>query len=74
MKISIALSVLIFAAAASLRWRDAQRLAVVRENHTKLVAEAATFGTLRLRTRAGPGAAATQASAAGARALAVSQW
>ena len=44
MKISIALSVLIFAAAASLRWRDAQRLAVVRENHTKLVAEAATFG------------------------------
>jgi hypothetical protein len=44
MKFSIALSVLIFAGAASLRWRDAQRLAVVRENHTKLGAEAATFG------------------------------
>ena len=44
MKISIALSVLIFAAAASLRWYDARRLVVVRENHAKLVAEAATFG------------------------------
>ena len=44
MKISIALSVLILAAAASLRWHDSQRLAVVRENHTKLLAEAATFG------------------------------
>jgi hypothetical protein len=44
MKISIALSMLILAAAVSLRWHDGQRLAVVRENHTKLVAEAATFG------------------------------
>ena len=44
MKISLALSVLILAAAAGLGWHDHQRLAAVRENHTKLVAEAATLG------------------------------
>jgi hypothetical protein len=44
MKISIALSVLILAAAAGLGWRDHQRLAAVRERHAKLVAEAATLG------------------------------
>ncbi len=44
MKISIALSVLILAAAASLGWHDHQRLATVREHHARLVAEAATLG------------------------------
>ena len=44
MKISIALSLLILAAAAGLGWHDHQRLAQVRESHEKLVAEAATLG------------------------------
>jgi hypothetical protein len=44
MKISIALSVLILVAATCLRWHDSQRLALVRENYTKLAAEAAAFG------------------------------
>ncbi len=44
MKISLALSVVILAAAASLSWHDHQRLVTVRENHAKLVAEAATLG------------------------------
>ena len=44
MKIPIALSVLILAAAASLRWYDSQRLTAVRESHAKLVAQAATLG------------------------------
>ncbi len=44
MKISIALSLLILAAAAGLGWHDHQRLAVVRASHTKLVAEASQLG------------------------------
>lgn len=47
MKISIALTVLILAAAAALGWRDHQRLVTVREHHTRLVAEAATLGLAR---------------------------
>ena len=44
MKISIGLSILILAAAATLGWHDHQRLVTVREHHTQLVAEAATLG------------------------------
>ncbi len=44
MKISIAVSILILAAAASLGWHDHQRLTTVRGNHAKLVAEAARLG------------------------------
>ena len=44
MKISLALSVLILAAAAALGWHDHQRLVIVREHHAKLVAEGATLG------------------------------
>lgn len=44
MKISIALSILILAAAAALGWHDHQRLVTVREHPTQLVAEAATLG------------------------------
>ena len=44
MKISLVLSVLILAAAASYHWRGSQRLARVWGNYTKLAAEAATFG------------------------------
>ena len=44
MKISIALSVLILAAAVGLRWNDQQRLTAARENRTKLVAEATKLG------------------------------
>ena len=44
MKISFALSLLILAAAGSFLWLRSQRLIVVRENYTQLVAEAATFG------------------------------
>ncbi len=44
MKISLTLSVLILAIGASLGWRGSQRLAGVRENRTKLVAEAASLG------------------------------
>ena len=44
MKISIGLSILILAAAATLGWHDHQRLVTVREHHTRLVTEAATLG------------------------------
>ena len=44
MKISLALSALILAIGASLSWRDEQRFAVARNNHTHLVAKAATLG------------------------------
>lgn len=44
MKISIAISILILAAAAGLGWRDHRQLAAIRKNHAKLVAEAATLG------------------------------
>lgn len=44
MKISIAISLLILAAAASLGWHDHQRLVFVREHHAKLTAEATTLG------------------------------
>lgn len=44
MKISIAAAILILAIAASLGWRDHQRLVAVLEHHAKLVAEAATLG------------------------------
>ncbi len=44
MRISIAISVLILAAAASLGWHDQQRFTAVRENHAKLAAEAGTLG------------------------------
>ena len=44
MKISLALSTLILVVAASYQWHGSQRLEVVRENYTKLAAEAASFG------------------------------
>ena len=44
MKASIALSAFILAAAAGLGWYNKQRLGVVRENQTKLVATASTLG------------------------------
>jgi hypothetical protein len=44
MKISLTLSLLILAIGASLSWHGSQRLAGVRENRTKLVAEAASLG------------------------------
>jgi hypothetical protein len=44
MKISIAVSILILAVAASFGWHDHQHLTSVRENHAKLVAEAGTLG------------------------------
>ncbi|MES2922972.1 MAG: hypothetical protein V4819_15560 [Verrucomicrobiota bacterium] len=44
MKLSIAVSLLILAAAASLGWHDHQRLTSVRESHAKLIAEAAQLG------------------------------
>ena len=47
MKISIAISVLILAAAAVLGWSDQQRLTAARAGHAKLVAEAALLGITR---------------------------
>ena len=44
MKISLALSLLILAAAACYQWQQSQQLAVIRENYTQLAAQAATFG------------------------------
>ena len=44
MKFSLALSVLILAIGASLSWHHSQQLAVLRENRTKIAAEAATLG------------------------------
>ena len=44
MKLSLALSVLILAIGASLSWHHSQQLAVLRENRTKIAAEAATLG------------------------------
>ena len=44
MKFSLTLSVLILAIGASLSWQDSKRLAVVRENRVKLVAEATKLG------------------------------
>ena len=44
MKISIAVSLLILALAAGIGWQDYRRLAVVRGDHAKLLAEAAKLG------------------------------
>lgn len=44
MKFSVAVSVLILAAAAGLGWHDHQRLASVRGNHAQLVGDAAAHG------------------------------
>ena len=44
MRISIALSLLILAIGAAVGWQDHQRLIAVREDHAKLVAEAASSG------------------------------
>lgn len=46
MKFSLAFSVLILTAAAGLGWRDHQRLVAVRDQHSKLVVEAANLGFL----------------------------
>lgn len=55
MKISIAVSLLILAAAGSLGWHDHQRLAVVRAGHAQLAAEAAQLGiSLDPKNPAGP--------------------
>ncbi len=44
MRISIAISLLILALGAVIGWQDHQRLAVVKSEHAKLVAEAGKFG------------------------------
>ena len=44
MKLSIAIAIVILAAAAGFAWRDQQRLASVREQHARLLVEAAALG------------------------------